>query len=169
MTTKTDITLAPACVAAEEYTRRNPNYEKTDTELYNAFMAGVAWQARAAVEADRRERNESLTPIYDAFGIGELARTPGILMTNLGNVIRRSRCLSAIERVLTVETPPDPDEGDNEPGEECLLRWGAGPDGYAEHFKAALAEWQRRGEHATQAYNMQPTSRTVPSDEVSDE
>lgn len=82
-----------------------------------------------------------LAAICDAFHIGSAARTPETVMANVENAIRRSRCLGAIERVLVVETPPDPDEGDDEPGEEELLRWGAEPDGYEYHFKSALSEW----------------------------
>jgi hypothetical protein len=83
---------------------------------------------------------EGLSAVYDEFGIGALAREPHILLENVRNVHRRERCLSAIEReFFTIETPPDPDEGDEEPGEECLLNWGADPAEYVEQFRDALA------------------------------
>jgi hypothetical protein len=78
--------------------------------------------------------------ICDAFQIGSAARSLNVVMANIENVQRREKCLSAIEReFFTVATPPDPDEGDDEPGEECVLRWGAEPADYVEQFRAALA------------------------------
>ncbi|WP_368647775.1 hypothetical protein [Castellaniella ginsengisoli] len=98
-------------------------------------------QKAVAAQAQPSGDVDGLTAVYDAFGIGSAARTQETLLASIENAIRRSRCLSAIERVLTVETPPDPDEGDDEPGEECLLRWGADSEGYAEHFQAALKKF----------------------------
>jgi|GEM_PF-1171289 hypothetical protein len=107
--------------------------------MYEAHKALV--KLRAPV-ADERAA-DTLTQVYDTFGIGVLARNPSTLMACLGNVIRRANCLSQIERVLSVPTPPEP-EDDGVWGEESLLRWGEDEKGYAEHFKAALAEWSRR-------------------------
>ncbi len=107
----------------------------------NGWRACVMSQVRAPVANERAEG--TLKQVYDAFGIGALARNPSTLMTCLGNVIRRAHCLSQIERVLSVPTPPEP-EDDGIWGEESLLRWGADEKGYADHFKVALAEWTRR-------------------------
>jgi Lar family restriction alleviation protein len=103
------------------------------------------WNQRAKLRApvaDERA-DDTLTQVYDRFGIGVLARNPSTLMACLGNVIRRANCLSQIERVLSVPTPPEP-EDDGVWGEESLLRWGADEKDYAEHFKAALAAWSAR-------------------------
>ena len=88
--------------------------------------------------------DETLTAVYDVFGIGILARTPSALMTCLSNAVRRSRCLSQVERVLSVPTPPEP-EDDGVWGEKSLLLWGAEPETYADHFKDALATFSSRG------------------------
>lgn len=103
--------------------------------------AALLSKLRAPVADERAD--DTLMQVYDAFGIGVLARSPSTLMACLGNVIRRAHCLSQVESVLSVPTPPEP-EDDGIWGEESLLRWGADEKGYAEHFKAALAEWSRR-------------------------
>uniref|UniRef100_UPI0015843625 hypothetical protein n=1 Tax=Staphylococcus aureus TaxID=1280 RepID=UPI0015843625 len=97
----------------------------------------------APVAGEAQQADDTLKQVYDWFGIGVMARNQSTLMACLGNVIRRANCLSQIERVLSVPTPPEP-EDDGVWGEESLLRWGADEKGYAEHFKAALAEWSRR-------------------------
>ncbi|MDR7949173.1 hypothetical protein [Achromobacter aegrifaciens] len=103
--------------------------------------AALLSKLRAPVADERAD--DTLMQVYDAFGIGVLARSPSTLMACLGNVIRRAHRLSQVESVLSVPTPPEP-EDDGIWGEESLLRWGADEKGYAEHFKAALAEWSRR-------------------------
>ncbi|MEN5158928.1 hypothetical protein [Achromobacter spanius] len=95
------------------------------------------------LRAEGVQAGDTLTQVYDAFGIGVLARSPSTLLACLGNVIRRANCLSQVEQVLSVPTPPEP-EDDGVWGEESLLRWGEDEKGYAEHFKAAMAEWSRR-------------------------
>ena len=98
------------------------------------------WNRRAAVPAAPTEQPD-YTEIYDAFHIGSAVRQPHILLMNVQNAVRRTACLGAIERAFfMVETPPDPDEGDTEPGEECLLNWGSNPAEYVEQFRAALAK-----------------------------
>jgi hypothetical protein len=93
-------------------------------------------ELRARAEAAEAALND----VYGAFSIGEQAREPHILIENLRNVMRRADCLDAIEReFFMVEVPPDADEGDTEPGEECRMRWGVGPREYVEQFRAALA------------------------------
>ncbi|MBC9904802.1 hypothetical protein [Achromobacter xylosoxidans] len=99
--------------------------------------------SRASTPVADERADDTLTQVYDRFGIGILARNPSTLMACLGNVIRRANCLSQVEQVLSVPTPPEPDD-EGIWGEESLLRWGADEKGYAEHFKAALAEWSRR-------------------------
>jgi hypothetical protein len=126
-------------------------------QSHGAFKTGYGLSLGRAIESallsklraegvqagDEREADDTLTQVYDRFGIGVLARNPSTLMACLGNVIRRANCLSQVEQVLSVPTPPEP-EDDGVWGEESLLRWGADEKGYAEHFKAALAEWSRR-------------------------
>ena len=79
--------------------------------------------------------------IADAFHIGSEARTPATIMANVVNVIRRSDCLSAIEREFFTTIVEDED---GEKGEECSLNWGSSPDEYVEQFRAALAAWNSR-------------------------
>ncbi|MGW8304320.1 MAG: hypothetical protein ACWGIK_00650 [Achromobacter pulmonis] len=110
-------------------------------ELGRAIEAALLSKLRAPVADERAD--DILTQVYDRFGIGVLVRNPSTLMACLGNVIRRANCLSQVEQVLSVPTPPEP-EDDGVWGEESLLRWGADEKGYAEHFKTALAEWWRR-------------------------
>ncbi|MFY2845602.1 hypothetical protein ACOTJF_28340 [Achromobacter ruhlandii] len=117
-------------------------YQQTEQfRRVKALIGDVLSKLRATVADERAD--DTLTRVYDRFGIGVLARNPSTLMACLGNVIRRARCLSQVEQVLSVPTPPEP-EDDGVWGEESLLRWGADEKGYAEHFKAALAEWSRR-------------------------
>lgn len=90
----------------------------------------------APVTTSDAERD--LAKIYDAFSIGSKARIIHILMENLSNVLRRERCLAAIERTFFM-VPTEPDEEDEGvPGEECLLNWGQDPDEYVRTFRAAL-------------------------------
>lgn len=117
-------------------------YQQTEQfRRVKALIVDVLSKLRAPVADERAD--DTLMQVYDAFGIGVLARSPSTLMACLGNVIRRAHCLSQVESVLSVPTPPEP-EDDGIWGEESLLRWGADEKGYAEHFKAALAEWSRR-------------------------
>jgi len=146
------------------------SYEVYESEYVKEY-------ARSSVLADRQKRaalasapvaderaEDTLTQVYDTFGIGVLARNPSTLMACLGNVIRRANCLSQIERVLSVPTPPEP-EDDGVWGEERLLRWGADEKGYAEHFKAALAEWSRRAAQASTPVTATPAQH-LSADEV---
>jgi hypothetical protein len=95
---------------------------------------------RAAVSAATKPtaEEETLRQVCDMLHIGFAARTPSTILTNVGNLIRRGECLNAIEReFFTVETDPPAD--DEEPGEECLLNWGATATEYVKQFREALA------------------------------
>lgn len=97
--------------------------------------AGAAARPAAAEPAAQAD----LTPVFDALQIGSAARTPAILLANVQNLIRREHCLSALERTFfTVQTPPEPCEGEDEPGEDCLLNWGHEPENYLKAFREAL-------------------------------
>jgi hypothetical protein len=82
------------------------------------------------------EQAETLQRVYDLVGMGALARTPSILLTNLESMKRRSDCLSGIEQLFTYEVP-DEDMPD-EMIDECDLNWGQARAQYVETFKAAL-------------------------------
>lgn len=89
--------------------------------------------------ADGKPQQEELNAIYDAFGICSAARESHILMENISNVKRRSECLRAIEReFFTVPGVLDGYFPGEDPGEECLLNWGASPDEYVTQFGKAL-------------------------------
>lgn len=98
---------------------------------------------RASAEAD-------LAAIYDAFGIGVKARSPHILMVNIDNALRRSRCLSAVEHTFFM-VPTEPEDDDDEPGEECLLNWGHNPEQYVATFREALQDIASRASGQGQA------------------
>jgi hypothetical protein len=87
-----------------------------------------------------------LAAVYDAFRIGRAAREVHTLQMCLSNALRRSECLSAIEReFFMVPTPPE-EEDDGVWGEECLLNWGSDPAEYVEQFRAGLAHLAATGE-----------------------
>jgi hypothetical protein len=95
--------------------------------------------AAQETQADHEQVRRDLDRVYAAIGIGEQARTIGVLLTNIENAMRRFHCLSAIEgEFFTKEVlADDPDE----PGdtiEECPLNWGAEPAKYVEQFRGAL-------------------------------
>lgn len=124
-----------------------PGVDRRRDHIQALIESALLSKLRAPVADERAD--DTLTQVYDRFGIGVLARNPSTLMACLGNVIRRAHCLSQVEQVLSVPTPPEP-EDDGVWGEESLLRWGADEKGYAEHFKAALAEWSSRAALAAQ-------------------
>ncbi len=81
----------------------------------------------------------TLEMIADILGTGSEARkNHATLIRCIENAIRRSDCLSRIERGFFM-APTDADEDeDEEPGEECLLNWGQSPDDYEKQFGKAL-------------------------------
>lgn len=130
-------------------------YSGRDVEYINGYERGHEAGWETAIEAMRHVLPKSaargqaadaagertLDAVYVMLGIGSAAREPNILFVNLQNLRRRSDCLKAVEReFFTIATPPDPDEDDDEPGEECLLQWGADPKEYVEQFRAALVQ-----------------------------
>lgn len=107
------------------------------------------------LRADRQRSAAELAPIYEMFHIGTAAREPHILRQNIENVKRRADCLGAVEHeFFMVPGEPDEDYPDDEPADECLLRWGAEPESYVEQFRTALdrirpaviSDRKRRGE-----------------------
>lgn len=94
-------------------------------------------EAMSEVEAKRL-----LNEIADRFSIGEFARSPSTILTNLDNSLRRERCLSMIEAHHT-ETVPDED-GLGEDAEVSLLNWGESPENYIETYKAVLEEQAKK-------------------------
>lgn len=96
----------------------------------------------AALEKERSDLLLALQAVYEAFGIGEQARTPSTLMMCVSNVLRFSEMLHAIEREFFM-VPGEPDEGypDEEPQPECLVNcWGSTVPEYVEQFRAALEQ-----------------------------
>ncbi|MCO7218113.1 hypothetical protein [Halomonas sp. OfavH-34-E] len=93
------------------------------------------------LKAERATLAETMDKICRMFGIGEAARTAGVLLTNVENAARFARYLHAVEsRLLMVPGKPDEDFPDIEPDEECLVNsWGARcTDNYVEQFREAL-------------------------------
>lgn len=85
-------------------------------------------------EMDEREAKHLLSDICSELGIGGQARTPSVVKANIGSLVRRSRCLSEIERHHTITL--EDDEG--EEYEEQLLSWGESPDEYMERYKVVI-------------------------------
>lgn len=102
----------------------------------------IRWLSRALEREKARSaaaQPSDFEAVFDALGIGTGARTPETLLANVQNLLRREQCLSALERTFfTVQTPPDPAEDQDEPGEDCLLNWGHEPDNYVQAFREAL-------------------------------
>ncbi|WP_187617487.1 hypothetical protein [Paraburkholderia sp. UCT2] len=130
----------------------------TDVPRWNRRAAFAATSAEPVADADAK--SETLQRVYDLVGMGALARTPGILMTNLENMQRRSRCLSGIENLFTYQVPDEHDE--REAADECDLNWGQERDQYVETFKAALPAFIAR--HPEYAAPLPRSAATV-SDE----
>lgn len=93
-----------------------------------------AWQARAS-------RDDTLAQVYDAFGIGEQARTPSVLMECVRNTIKFAQMLNAVEReFFMVPGEPDDEHPESQPDDECLVnRWASTVPEYIRQFRAALA------------------------------
>lgn len=102
-----------------------------------SLLTASAAVTQSACEAGKREM---LDQVGALFGIGRDARTLSIIEANYRNLVRRTECLAAIEREFFM-APGEPDDEypDDAPDEECMLNWGASPDGYVEQFRAALA------------------------------
>ena len=86
----------------------------------------------------------TLQRIHDLIGIGELARSPSVLLEHMENTQRFSNYLSAIEReFFMVPGEPGDEPGDEGavPDDDCLVnKWGAeSVEQYVEQFRAALA------------------------------
>ncbi|MFJ3048553.1 hypothetical protein ACIPEN_22190, partial [Herbaspirillum chlorophenolicum] len=117
-----------------------PGKKMAEAYTVPVFAAPTPPSAQAGEEV---KASEELRQVYDAFGIGELARTLPILLTNISNATRRSECLWAIEREFFTKEVPVEDWLAEEPGdttEECSLSWGASRAEYVEQFRAALAD-----------------------------
>ncbi len=91
-------------------------------------------------EANHPPAYETLTRLYDLFGIGKRARTPAALICNVENTRRFAEYLHAIEReFFMVPGEPDEDYPDEEPAAECLVNcWGSTKEQYIEQFREAL-------------------------------
>jgi hypothetical protein len=90
----------------------------------------------------------TLQRVYEAFGIGELARTPSTLFTCIGNTKHFSNLLAAVEReyFMVPGVPSDePEDEGCEPDNVCLVnRWGSSMEEYVAQFGKALLDMQSR-------------------------
>ncbi|QHJ80335.1 MAG: hypothetical protein [Bacteriophage sp.] len=76
--------------------------------------------------------------VRQSFLIGDAAEDFSIFI-NIENTLRRSGCLSAVEREFFTREEPD-EEYPDEMFEQCDLSWGAEPKEYIEDFRKALRE-----------------------------
>ena len=74
--------------------------------------------------------------ICDALKIGAEARTETVIIESIGNALRRSRCLDAVERDLFTSQIEDEESG--ELIDDCPLNWGDEPDEYVASVKELL-------------------------------
>ena len=74
--------------------------------------------------------------ICDALKIGAEARTETVIIESIGNALRRSRCLDAVERDLFTSQIEDEESG--ELVDDCPLNWGDEPDEYVASVKELL-------------------------------
>ena len=113
-----------------------PDEASDDYEVEPVSIRIMAAPAPAAVAVPEQQFK---TRVYQALGIGSACAEYGVF-ASIANLRRRADCLSAVElEFFMVETPPDEEEGDTEPGEECLLNWGHTPEQYVKQFAEALA------------------------------
>lgn len=85
----------------------------------------------------------TLQRVYELLGIGEFARTPGVLMANLESMKRFCEYLDAVEReffMVPGEPSDEPEDEGLEPADECLLsKFSAeSAEHYVEQFRTAL-------------------------------
>lgn len=87
-------------------------------------------------EMSEGEAKDLIKAISRRFGIGGASVSGSVLLTNIENAVRRSSCLSEIERFHTVRVD---DTDDDDPIEDQLLNWGDSPADYLENYKQILA------------------------------
>ena len=92
----------------------------------------------AALQEQVRDLAEFKDKVRQSFLIGDAAEDFAVF-TNIGNTLRRSGCLSAVEREFFTREVPDEEDPD-EMFELCDLSWGAEPKEYIEDFRKALRE-----------------------------
>ena len=109
-------------------------FETEDSIISLGALKGLV-EERNELARRLEEAQPLLNKIYDSFSIGNQVRTASTLLTNLDNVIRRSRCLSSIEAHHTSTAVDD----DGEEFEDSQLNWGENPDEYISTYKAVLA------------------------------
>lgn len=86
------------------------------------------WKARA------EQAEATVSNIADRLGIGSEARTPEEILSSVSNAVRRSACLSEIERYHTVKK----EDEDGEEIDEQLLNWGESPERYIKTYKVVV-------------------------------
>ena len=79
-----------------------------------------------------------LMNIVAELGIGSLAASESVILTNIRNTSRRSDCLSNIENYITESVVSDEPEDEGEQYESSLLNWGHDPEAYIANFKSLI-------------------------------
>lgn len=102
---------------------------------------GPALSLVEELKAERDALAASMNKICNMFGIGEAARTSGILLINVENAARFARYLHAIEdKFFMVPVEAGSDRPDKELVTECLVNsWGSTQEQYIKQFRDALA------------------------------
>lgn len=102
-------------------------------ELTMSMFATQAdyWKARA------EQAEKLISELADKLGIGsEASAYPEVILSNVSNAVRRSACLSEIERYHTVKK----EDEDGEEIDEQLLNWGESPERYIKTYKVVVPQ-----------------------------
>ncbi|MBK0003277.1 hypothetical protein [Erwinia sp. S38] len=106
---------------------------------------GQLGEINAGLHAEVARLNEKVRALVEfkdkvrqSFHMGDAAEDFAIFI-NIENTLRRSDCLSAVEREFFTREVPDEDYPD-EMGEECNLSWGKAPSAYVADFAVELRE-----------------------------
>jgi hypothetical protein len=119
---------------AKQYGFQIGEHTAFGSDQLQAFAAALT-----AAQPALSDAADTLSKVCDVFHIGSKARTQSTILMNVENARRRSNCLWAIEHeFFMMPTPANEDEGEDEPGEECLLNWGQEPAEYVKQFGEAL-------------------------------
>ncbi len=87
-----------------------------------------------------QEAKATLLKIVAELGIGSLAATESVILTNIQNGSRRADCLSLVECYLTKEGIETDDEDDEAGIDDCPLNWGHDPTEYLANFAKQFPE-----------------------------
>jgi hypothetical protein len=109
------------------------------TVMVNILAAAGDYTGRALDAAGIRDYEGDFNAVADLLGVGSAARTRDTVLQNVRNLMRRDRCLSAVElQFFTVHHPAAEGIDGDEASVEERLNWGDEPEAYAARFREEL-------------------------------